>query len=339
MTPRADSANSVSIVLATHNGERYLQEQLESLRQQTMLPIELIVSDDDSKDETAAIVEKFIATAPFPVIYKSNSPALGFADNFMSAVSLASGNWIAFCDQDDIWASEKLSKCNAFMSLPEVTQIVHQAALIDGDGAPIGFFRQGIETTGLRKPLHYDAWGTFAGFSQIIRRSVFSVSPAAERFEDYIRPGNRVAHDRWGHFLSQSLGYTAEIAEPLVSYRQHGKNVYGAVSRIKKVRSLVKIREENSVYCRSTKAMAEVISTIPPQSSSEFPAFDAARTTDFFAKAYQQVLMRDRLYASRWFLRPFIAFSGLVSGRYRNAHDRMQRWRSIGKDFGMTFRR
>lgn len=57
----------VSVALATYNGERFLREQLDSLAEQTLLPAELVVSDDGSTDRTVAIVREFAGRAPFPV--------------------------------------------------------------------------------------------------------------------------------------------------------------------------------------------------------------------------------------------------------------------------------
>src|SRR5688572_4379256 len=120
-------AVDISIVLATRNGAQYLPQQLESLARQTLAPFELIVSDDDSSDATMKIVAAFARTAKFPVKLKVNSPALGFRDNFIAATQLAAGDWVAFCDQDDIWHPEKLERVAAFAGDPRVTMIVHQA--------------------------------------------------------------------------------------------------------------------------------------------------------------------------------------------------------------------
>jgi glycosyltransferase involved in cell wall biosynthesis len=58
---------NVSIALATYNGARWLRDQLESLACQTLLPCEVVVSDDQSTDRTLEVVEQFSASAPFPV--------------------------------------------------------------------------------------------------------------------------------------------------------------------------------------------------------------------------------------------------------------------------------
>ena len=86
--------------MCTYNGELYLQEQLNSLLIQTILPDELIVCDDGSIDRTIEIVESFKDSAPFLVsLYKNNTQiALGSTKNFERAISLCDGEVIVLCD-------------------------------------------------------------------------------------------------------------------------------------------------------------------------------------------------------------------------------------------------
>src|SRR5664280_13480 len=104
------SSVNISIAMATYNGERFIREQLDSLARQTYLPCELIVSDDGSTDRTLEIVEDFAKSAPFSVRAYRNEQNLGYADNFLKAASLCDGEWIAFCDQDDVWFDNKLAR-------------------------------------------------------------------------------------------------------------------------------------------------------------------------------------------------------------------------------------
>ena len=67
-----EQAGAVSIVLATFNGERYLEPLLESLADQTIAPRELVVGDDGSQDRTPEIVSEFARRAPFPVTFTQN---------------------------------------------------------------------------------------------------------------------------------------------------------------------------------------------------------------------------------------------------------------------------
>lgn len=98
----------VSIPLCTYNGERHLRQQLESLCAQTHSPIEIIAVDDCSSDGTLAILHEFAKRDPRLRVVV-NPANLGFRRNFEFALSLCAGEYIAPCDQDDIWMPDKLS--------------------------------------------------------------------------------------------------------------------------------------------------------------------------------------------------------------------------------------
>ena len=100
---------NISIAMATYNGEKYIKEQLQSLSNQTSLPFELVVGDDGSTDATLDILKEFCAHAPFPVRIHQNQANLGFARNFLDTARRCKGDWIAFCDQDDVWLPDKLA--------------------------------------------------------------------------------------------------------------------------------------------------------------------------------------------------------------------------------------
>ncbi len=322
---------SISIVLATHNGEAFLAPQLDSLARQIRPPDEIIISDDRSNDSTVSILKAFQSACPFPVTLLQNNPALGFRENFLQAARHATSDWIAFCDQDDVWRPDKLAVCAAHFETPGVTQIAHAAQLIDADGQITGRFDQGIKSTRVRKPLSYDVWGTFFGFSLIFRRDLLSVVPPEARFLDYIDPGHRIAHDRWIFFLGQILGCTAEIAAPLVQYRQHDANAFGAQT-ILQPRTRDAIQRSNASYVEATRDMVAIIEALPEALTQRFPAFDKASALHVFRSALHQAEMRDRIYAApRLAGLLMVARHGLTGG-YRRAESGAQRWRSIAKD-------
>ena len=129
----------ISVALCTHNGSRFLREQLDSLVQQTRSPAELVVCDDCSTDDTIAILQEFRADAGIPVRILQNSRRLGSTRNFEQAMSLSSGEFIAFCDQDDRWAPEKLQKLSDVLTGdPFLGGVFSDADLIDENSLPIG---------------------------------------------------------------------------------------------------------------------------------------------------------------------------------------------------------
>ena len=98
---------SVSIVLCTYNGAKYLSEQLESILAQTYPLHEIIIQDDNSTDETVNIIHEYACKYSLIKFFKNNS-AHGVNGNFISAMQRATGDYIAISDQDDIWETDKI---------------------------------------------------------------------------------------------------------------------------------------------------------------------------------------------------------------------------------------
>ena len=99
---------SVSIVLCTYNGAKYLQEQLDSILAQTYPLHEIIIQDDGSTDNTWQILEEYEEKYPLIHIYH-NEGTHGVNANFLSAMHRTTGDFIAIADQDDIWEADKIA--------------------------------------------------------------------------------------------------------------------------------------------------------------------------------------------------------------------------------------
>lgn len=110
----------ISIVLCCYNGEKYIEEQMDSLRNQTRKPDEVLFIDDCSKDGTAAVVEEYIRKYSLDswrlIRNKKNK---GWKENFIVGMSQAKGDIIFPCDQDDIWNSRKIEKMSAILEKDE----------------------------------------------------------------------------------------------------------------------------------------------------------------------------------------------------------------------------
>lgn len=99
---------SVSVVLCTYNGARFLDEQLASVTAQTYAPCEILVHDDGSTDATPDIVARWSRQDPRIRFVRNDGPH-GVNGNFFTAMRRASGELLALCDQDDIWEPDKLA--------------------------------------------------------------------------------------------------------------------------------------------------------------------------------------------------------------------------------------
>ena len=103
---------STSVVLATYNGEKFILDQLESIRKQTIKVDEVLISDDGSTDDTVRIIENYISKHNLATNWyiTQNKKNKGYAKNFFDTAIRASNNFIFFCDQDDIWELDKVEK-------------------------------------------------------------------------------------------------------------------------------------------------------------------------------------------------------------------------------------
>ncbi|MDD7251891.1 MAG: glycosyltransferase [Prevotellaceae bacterium] len=102
-----DGRLDISVVMCTWNGVRFLQEQLDSILDQTYPVREIIVQDDGSTDGTWDLLKQYSRLHPLIRIYR-NEAAHGINGNFFSAMARAQGDYIAISDQDDIWEPRKL---------------------------------------------------------------------------------------------------------------------------------------------------------------------------------------------------------------------------------------
>lgn len=100
----------ISILMATYNGEKYIAEQLESIRNQSIVDWELLIRDDQSTDNTVAILNNYEILDSRIKVVKDNKGNLGQLKNFSELCSLVTDSEIVFfADQDDIWYMDKLA--------------------------------------------------------------------------------------------------------------------------------------------------------------------------------------------------------------------------------------
>ena len=212
----------VSVALATYNGERYIREQLASLARQSLLPLELVITDDGSNDATIDIVAEFAESAPFPVRVFQNESRLGYAENFLRCASLCNGEFVAFCDQDDIWLESKLERCLEHFEQPSVHLVVHSAQTFSGSEGQ-GHQYPGFNRTRTLLRSTSEPFISWPGFAMVVRRQLLSVAAGIRR------PQRIHSHDQWIWFLAASVGDIVTSADVLALYRQHASNVFGRV--------------------------------------------------------------------------------------------------------------
>ena len=216
--------HTVSIAMATCNGARFITEQLESLSRQTVLPSELVITDDCSTDDTLALVAAFAARAPFPVRVECNANQLGFRANFMKAAGLCQSEFIAFSDQDDVWLPDKLEACLAAFTHDDVLLAYHNVTVVSGELKPLATFdRHGAPRT-VNPPNSVHPSLFILGMTLVVRSHLRRFSGHWPETSNLFNASEVEAHDQWFFFLASCMGTIAYIAKPLALYRRHGGN-------------------------------------------------------------------------------------------------------------------
>ena len=333
---------SISVAMATFNGARFLPEQLDSIRNQTLAPKELIVTDDGSSDDTIEIIEDFAAGSPFPVRIICNPSRMGYRANFMNNFEHHDADVIAVSDQDDIWDVRKLEIAARSFLDPNVMLFCHDAWLIDDDGNQIGE-ADIIRLRPNNPPLSFHPLVNPLGFAIVFRRDLTALSKFWELSIDTWERGNRMAHDQWLSFIASSYGTVVFSDEKLVRYRQHANNTYGWKKAPVFARYMDKLRNPGPKY----RLLADTVSArahILELASAEVPVEWKARSTEA-AQRYRQ-------FSRRLALRSEIYLGDKLSSRMRalnalykdKAYSRATPWdlsgASLGKDlvFGTALR-
>ena len=216
--------------MAVRNGERWLQPLLDSLAAQTMVPAELVVTDDASGDATPRLLEEFASTAPFPVRIERFAERRGHVEGFISAASRCDGDVVAFCDADDVWLPHKLETCGRELAAAGATLVMHSARVVDAELQESGVCWPAIAADRTVPPLGLIGLAVDApGMAMVFRREVLDAAPFIERPPSRYGLGRAMLHDEWVLFLAGVLGCVRLLAEPLVLYRQHESNDSGGV--------------------------------------------------------------------------------------------------------------
>lgn len=200
----------VSIALCTYNGERFLRQQLDSLVNQTYKNIEIIAVDDKSTDHTYSILEEYRKRFKFIKVFQ-NETNLGFRKNFESALSKTSGEYIALCDQDDLWRDDKIAiQVN---QMANNILVYHDSAFIDERGQLLKKNMSDVMNFYKGNQCHYFLFeNCVSGHSTLFRRSLLS---------SLLPLPLNIYHDKWLGFVAASKGNIDFSLEPLVNYRQH----------------------------------------------------------------------------------------------------------------------
>lgn len=240
----------ISVALGTRNGGVYVARQVASILSQRPAPIELVVGDDDSSDDTLAVIERVYAEArvadpslPTALRIIRRHPALGVTDNFAATLAACEGDLIALSDQDDEWMPGKLAALSAaFDADPELLLVHTDARLVDGDGAPLGLtLLEALEAT----PGERAGLAAGEALPVLLRRNLVTGATVMLRrtlLESALPIPGEWVHDEWLAAVAAATGRVRLVPDALIDYRQHGTNQIGA-RRLTLADKIARLRE------------------------------------------------------------------------------------------------
>jgi len=222
---------TVSLAMTTYNGEKYLREQLDSIYNQTMIPDEVIVCDDNSKDGTIDILEEYRKAKGLK--YYVNIPGLGVNKNFNKAILLCSGNYIAISDQDDIWLPNKIRTLYDYMLKIENQYGENVPILVSSDSTR---FSDPSTVCLETKPIH----GIITGYRNFLFNSnlycqgctVMMNKELVKTLPPFPSSFNEFPYDVFISMIATITGERCHICQSLMYYRNHNSNILGKKEKI-----------------------------------------------------------------------------------------------------------
>ena len=212
----------ISVCLATYNGEKFITRQLDSLVNQLTESDQIIVVDDGSKDQTVDLIkEKYGDRVEIHV----NDKNVGAIKNFEKAISLAKGDILFLCDQDDIWEDHKVKKVLLAFNDQRADLVIHDAQVVDGNLESLhpswNKYNGNDVNQGLIGNIKKNAFtGAMMAFRKDLVPKILPFPPSIEM------------HDQWIALVcmleKKNIVY---IDESLMKYVRHGGNVTGMKKR------------------------------------------------------------------------------------------------------------
>ena len=214
----------VCILLSTYNGERYLEEQLDSLIKQESVDVDILVRDDGSTDATTDILNKWQNNGYLKWYSGENK---GYALSFMDLVQKSGeADYYAFCDQDDIWLPSKLiSAIDNLDKLKSPVKLYCSNLYYYQNGKNLGLVKKQVP--------RYDIYTSIiqniaAGCTIVFNQELKSIMTQCT-------PNYLIAHDFWAYQVAMLFGEVYHDENSYIYYRQHDNNQIGAkTSKIEK---------------------------------------------------------------------------------------------------------
>lgn len=227
--------DTIAILMASYNGERYIKEQIESIINQDFSDWHLFISDDGSTDNTLSLEKSYQEKFPQKITVVENmTKKHGSKYNFFNLVNIVLNekyNYFMFSDQDDVWKKNKVSDTFNLMKQAKnntsVPILVHtDLEVVDENLNTLGnsFIKYRALDPRYKDINHLLIQNNVTGCTMMVNRPLLV---KALQFEDI----DKIAmHDWWFALVASIYGEIYFLNESTIKYRQHGGNVVGATN-------------------------------------------------------------------------------------------------------------
>lgn len=205
----------VSVAMATYNGERYLEQQIDSILMQLGNDDELIISDDHSSDQTVPIVQRYLKNDHRVKLFVNDES--GVTSNFENAIKRTQNEIIFLSDQDDIWKPEKVQTVmDYFKKNPTIQMIMSDITVVDNqlNTTIESFYHFRGSRAGVLKNIIKNSYiGCAMSFRKELKSKILPI------------PRNVPMHDMWIGLVADMNKSALLIPEKLIYYRRHDATV------------------------------------------------------------------------------------------------------------------
>lgn len=225
MTSEVSRHDRVTVLLSTYNGSKFLQQQLDSLYEQTYPDVRILVRDDGSSDSTRNILQDEQSKGRLDILegHGNLGPALSFFELLRNAASSGT-EYVAFCDQDDVWHPEKIARAvSALKSVAGSRPAMYCSRLeiVDEQLYHIGYTEM-PRKVGFGNAL---VENVAVGCTMVLNRKATDL--VCENL-----PARVLIHDWWCYLVLSCFGEVVFDDSAGIKYRQHGSNTIGIATNM-----------------------------------------------------------------------------------------------------------
>ena len=258
----------ITVLLAVYNGEKYLKPQIESILNQSVSDIKIIIRDDGSTDKSGEIISEYATKYPQRISVVTGEPTGSAVANFGEMLKQCDDDYIMFADQDDVWFNDKVQKTFDAMLKAEAGNadlpvLVHgNLTVTDGELNTIAesfFDYQKIIPDDLsinRLLVQNYVTGCTVMINRVLKNRAIPI------------PDGAAMHDWWLALAAAAFGKIVTVNQPLMYYRQHGENQVGAKAGsgfslfVRKIKTLNTVRANYDATYRQAELLLKSYSEL-----------------------------------------------------------------------------